>query len=49
MQVADERAPQGFKNIHDVIPKEELDGIGATYKKIAGFEVENVNRKARNG
>jgi hypothetical protein len=46
MQVAEERAPQGFENIYDVIPKEELEGIGATYKKIAGFEIENVNRKA---
>jgi hypothetical protein len=46
MQVAEERAPQGFKDIYDVISKDELEGIGATYKKIAGFEVENVNRKA---
>lgn len=46
MQVAEERAPNGFKNIYDVIPKDELEGIGATYKKIAGFEKESVNRKA---
>jgi hypothetical protein len=46
MQVAEERAPDGFKNIHDIIPKEELEGIGKAYKAIAGFEIENVNRKA---
>jgi hypothetical protein len=46
MQVAEERAPDGFKNIFDVIPKEELEGIGKAYKAIAGFEIENVNSKA---
>lgn len=46
MQVAEERAPDGFKNIHDIIGKEELDGIGLAYKAIAGFEIESVNKKA---
>jgi 2-polyprenyl-6-methoxyphenol hydroxylase-like FAD-dependent oxidoreductase len=46
MQLAEERAPEGFKNVHDVIPKEELDGIGAKYKAVAGFEMEAVNKKA---
>lgn len=46
MQVAEERAPDGFKNINDVIPKEELEGIGKAYKAIAGFEIESVNAKA---
>ena len=46
MQVAEERAPNGFENIYDVIPKDELEGIGATYKRIAGFEKESVNTKA---
>lgn len=46
MQVAEERAPNGFKNIDDVIPKKELDRIGNAYKAIAGFEIESVNTKA---
>ncbi|KAF2405210.1 FAD/NAD(P)-binding domain-containing protein [Trichodelitschia bisporula] len=46
MQVAYERAPNGFENIHDVIPKEELEEIGRQYKAIAGFDIESVNRKA---
>lgn len=46
MQVAEERAPDGFKNIYDIIGKEELDGIGLAYKAIAGFEIEAVNKKA---
>lgn len=47
MQVAHERAPDGFKNIHDIIPKDELEGIGAAYKAIAGFEIDKVNDKAK--
>jgi hypothetical protein len=46
LQIAEERAPDGFNNIHDVIPKEELEGIGKAYKAIAGFEMEKVNEKA---
>lgn len=46
MQVAEERAPDGFKDIHDIISKEELDGIGLAYKTIAGFDIESVNKKA---
>lgn len=47
LQLAEERAPDGFKNVYDVIPKEELDGVGAAYKAVAGFEMENVNKKAK--
>ena len=28
LQLAEERAPDGFKNVYDVIPKEELEEIG---------------------
>lgn len=47
LQLAEERAPDGFKNVYDVIPKEELEGIGEVYKKVAGFDMERVNAKAR--
>lgn len=46
LQVAHERAPDGFKSIYDVIDKEELEGIGAAYKRVAGFEVGKVNEAA---
>jgi hypothetical protein len=46
LQMAEERAPEGFKNIYDVIPKEELEAIGTIYKKVAGFEMDSVNTKA---
>lgn len=37
MQIAEARAPQGFKHIHDVMPRDELEGIAARYKQVAGF------------
>lgn len=46
LQLAEERAPDGFKNVYDVIPKEELESVGATYKAVAGFERDAVNKKA---
>ncbi|PIA96286.1 hypothetical protein CB0940_10739 [Cercospora beticola] len=46
MQVAYERAPDGFKHINDIIPQDELEGIGLAYKAIAGFEIEKVNEAA---
>lgn len=47
MQLAEERAPDGFENVYDVIPKEELESIGAKYKAVAGFELEAINQKAK--
>ena len=47
LQLAEERAPDGFSNVYDVIPKDELEGIGQAYKAIAGFEIESVNKKAK--
>ncbi|KAF2211278.1 hypothetical protein CERZMDRAFT_43777 [Cercospora zeae-maydis SCOH1-5] len=46
MQVAYERAPDGFKHINDIITQDELEGIGLAYKAIAGFEIEKVNEAA---
>ena len=44
MQIAEERAPDGFRHIHDVIPREELEAISARYKQLAGFSHAQVNR-----
>lgn len=49
LQLAEERAPEGFKSVHDIISKEELDGVGAMYKALAGFETEAVNKAAETG
>jgi 2-polyprenyl-6-methoxyphenol hydroxylase-like FAD-dependent oxidoreductase len=47
MQIAEERAPQGFKHVNDVIPQVELEEIAARYKQTAGFTVAEVSAKAR--
>lgn len=38
MQMAEERAPQGFTNINDVITQEELAAVSLRYKQLAGFD-----------
>ena len=45
MQIVEERAPQGFENLYDVISREELDAVSSRYKKIAGFEMQALNQK----
>jgi 2-polyprenyl-6-methoxyphenol hydroxylase-like FAD-dependent oxidoreductase len=47
LQLAHERAPNGFDDVYDVIPKEELGGIGLAYKAVAGFEKDAVNEKSK--
>ena len=45
MQLAEERAPNGFANIHDVISQAELEAIAARYKQTAGFAKTQVNAR----
>jgi 2-polyprenyl-6-methoxyphenol hydroxylase-like FAD-dependent oxidoreductase len=45
MQLAHERAPDGFDDIEAVIPRAELEEIAARYKRLAGFAPEQVNRQ----
>jgi 2-polyprenyl-6-methoxyphenol hydroxylase-like FAD-dependent oxidoreductase len=49
MQIAEERAPEGFDDIEQVIPRQELEAIAARYKATAGFSVEAVNQAAAVG
>jgi 2-polyprenyl-6-methoxyphenol hydroxylase-like FAD-dependent oxidoreductase len=46
MELAEERSPEGFKNVHDIISAEEIDQVGAKYKAMCGFDIETVNRLA---
>ena len=46
MQLAEERAPDGFDDIETVIPRAELEGIAARYKQIAGFDRRQVEARA---
>ena len=43
LQMAEERAPKGFKEIHDVIEKDELELIANSYKRMAGFSIDELN------
>jgi 2-polyprenyl-6-methoxyphenol hydroxylase-like FAD-dependent oxidoreductase len=43
MELAAERAPHGFTNIEDVIPRAELEDLSRHYKKLAGFDPALLN------
>mgnify|MGYP003325310138 CR=1 FL=1 len=43
MQLARERAPEGFDDIDQVIPRSELEEIASNYKRVAGFEPSILN------
>ena len=45
MQLAEERAPNGFAHIHDVISQQELEEIAVRYKQTAGFSLAQVNKQ----
>jgi 2-polyprenyl-6-methoxyphenol hydroxylase-like FAD-dependent oxidoreductase len=49
MQLAEERAPQGFSDIAEVIDHAELAAIARQYKQIAGFDKHTLNRGAAPG
>ncbi len=46
MQAVEERAPDGFKRIQDVLSPAELQEAAAGYKRIAGFDKEMLNNRA---
>ena len=41
--LVEERAPDGFSDLSEVVTREELDEIAGDYKRIAGVEVEKLN------
>jgi hypothetical protein len=45
MELAEQRAPNGFKRIEDVIPHGELAHIARAYKVAAGFDPEELNSR----
>lgn len=46
LEIARQRAPNGFGHVHEVIPREELETIALDYKKIVGLDIESVNARA---
>jgi 5-methylphenazine-1-carboxylate 1-monooxygenase len=47
LEVFEQRAPQGFKHVHDVASQAELEEIALGYKRVVGLDIESVNQKAR--
>jgi 2-polyprenyl-6-methoxyphenol hydroxylase-like FAD-dependent oxidoreductase len=45
MQLVEERAPNGYEVVTDVLSEQELQDIAANYKRVAGFQVEALNAK----
>jgi 5-methylphenazine-1-carboxylate 1-monooxygenase len=45
MQLVEERAPDGYEVVTDVLSRQELEDIAANYKRVAGFQVEALNAK----
>jgi 2-polyprenyl-6-methoxyphenol hydroxylase-like FAD-dependent oxidoreductase len=45
MQIVEERAPNGFDRLADVISAAELEEIASRYKQIAGFNKDWLNRQ----
>ena len=46
MQLAEERAPNGFAQISDVLTQDELENASRSFKEAAGFDVKTVNSRA---
>jgi 2-polyprenyl-6-methoxyphenol hydroxylase-like FAD-dependent oxidoreductase len=45
LQMAEERAPDGFARISDVLTLEELESTALSFKQAAGLDVESVNSR----
>jgi 5-methylphenazine-1-carboxylate 1-monooxygenase len=45
LELVEERAPDGFANLDDVVSREELEEIASTYKRTAGFDPETLNSR----
>jgi len=45
MQLVQQRAPNGFARIEDVLTREELEAAAAGYKRIAGFDKDELNAR----
>jgi 5-methylphenazine-1-carboxylate 1-monooxygenase len=45
MTLVEQRAPNGFDHIEDVITRAELEAIAAKYKRLAGFSIDEINQR----
>lgn len=44
--LVEQRAPNGFEELSDVISRKELEEIAEEYKRIGGFDAERLNNRA---
>ena len=44
LDIVAERAPKGFKDIHEIMEQDELNSISEIYKKLAGFDIDRLNQ-----
>lgn len=47
MQMAEERAPNGFRAIDDVIARHELEAVAQRYKQLAGFDRQSLQAQGQ--
>lgn len=45
MQLVEDRAPNGFTKLDDVVSRAELDAIADKYKRLAGFAIQELNTR----
>ena len=45
MQLVEDRAPDGFERLSDVVDEAELQAIADKYKRLAGFAVAELNTR----
>jgi len=48
IRMVEERAPSGFDDLEQVMPRAELEAFASRYKQVAGFDLAAVNRAAVN-
>jgi hypothetical protein len=45
LQLVEERAPNGFARIEDIVSRHELDAISSSFSEAAGLDVQAVNAR----
>jgi len=45
MEIVEQRAPEGFTNLDDIVSQQELEEISRAYKRTAGFDPETLNSR----
>src|SRR5882724_9781079 len=45
MEIVEQRAPEGFSTLDDIVSQQELEEIARAYKRTAGFDPETLNSR----